>query len=264
MNRIGKPFRISPSSIGLFFKCAQSFKWAYIDEEQAEEYSGNYYAVLGTSFHKAMELDDLFTIDKQDIKKFFKLLFYTNLTEADINWRDDLDESKKFISRGLELLEGGYKLKERWKSTNDVVFNEKYFRINFPNKFFEDVYISGKIDLAIKGKNNDIYTILDWKTSKTLDNDIDNNSQITIYIYYLHKTYSIPYENIFGALAYPAKDKILFTQRTEEDVKSLFANVDKLLENAYNGNFEKATNKNACFFCAYKKKCLTNETQKRI
>ena len=257
--KIQKPFRISPSSISLFKRCPLNFKWACIDEVEVEENSGNYYAVLGSAFHKAMELNDIFNIDPIEIKKFFKLLFYTYLTDANIDYKNDDNKYKNFISRGYELIDNGLNLKKRWKYDNDVFFNEKYFRIKFENKYIDEMSISGKIDLALKNKKDDIYTILDWKTSKKTDDEIHTNVQLTIYIHYIHKTLNVPYENIYGALAYPSLNEIIFTQRNKEQVDDLFDELNIMAKKIYKNDFKRNKSESSCFFCPFKMKC-SNES----
>jgi hypothetical protein len=78
-----KPLRISPSSFDLFFKCSQQYKWAVIDEILPEEGSDNLYAVLGSSFHKIMELHDRFSFNQKICPKILILML---LSKKDMSY----------------------------------------------------------------------------------------------------------------------------------------------------------------------------------
>jgi CRISPR/Cas system-associated exonuclease Cas4 (RecB family) len=261
MKSINRPLRISPSSLATFNKCSMQFKWNVIDEIEPDENSDNLFAVLGSAFHKAMELNDLYDISLEDLRKSWKIIFLKYM--SDTKYLDRKTSYSFFQSRGFQLLRKGMDLKKRWKDKASVIFNEKYFRIPLTNKFLENVYISGKIDLAIRNKEEDIITILDWKTSKNIDKNIDNNDQISIYIYFVHSQLKFDYENIFGALVYPQIEEIIFTQRTEQDVQKVFAKINLMLERIANSDFKKEPlinkKKDDCTFCAFTKYCKTHE-----
>lgn len=233
------------------------FKWSVLDEIEPEPKSGNYYAVLGSAFHKAMELNDAFGMDEEELRKFWKYLFFFCKTEqAYLNEEEDY---QNFISRGYDLLKSGLELKKRWLETSNIIWNEKYFRIPFKNSFIDDVYFSGRIDLTVKDKNNDIFTVIDWKTAKKENKEIDIDPQMGIYIYFLHKEFKVPYDNLFGALAYPSTEKISFTQRTKEDIDIVFEDSLKMVERISKEDFKKEpkiiSKSGDCFFCPYKKRC---------
>lgn len=256
--RVGKPLRLSPSSIALFKRCSMQFKWSVLDEIEPEPKTGNYYSVLGKAFHKAMELNDAFNIPEDKLRSIWKYIFYYCKTEE--AYLDENLEYQDFISRGYDLLKNGIELRDRWIQTSNVVWNEKYFRIAFPNKHIDDVYFSGRIDLTVKNKISDIYTVIDWKTAKKESKEIDTDPQMSIYIYFLHNMFKVPYENLFGALAYPSTSNIIFTQRTASDIEQVFEDSIKMLECIANGVFvkkpkEEDGKKGDCFFCPYKSRC---------
>jgi len=261
MKFINRPFRISPSSYSVFSRCSMQFKWAVIDEIEADEGADNLFAVLGSAFHKAMELNDRYDVTLDELRKSWKVLFFNYMSEA-----KHLDKKVAygwFLTRGYQLLRKGVDFKKRWLINSSVIFNEKYFRIPFNNNFVKDVFISGKIDLAIKKNDDDIYTIIDWKTSKNLDKNIEINDQITVYIYWLSQQLKIDFEKIFGALVYPQVDDVLFTQRKEEDIQRVFANYNIMLERIAKSNFKKEPllnkKKNDCTFCPFIKRCKKYE-----
>jgi CRISPR/Cas system-associated exonuclease Cas4 (RecB family) len=195
------------------------------------------------------------------LKKGWKILFLNYLSEA--RHLDENAEYSFFMNKGYSLLRKGLELKKRWLVNSTVVFNEKYFRIPFNSKFVKDVFISGKLDLAIKNNDDDIYTIIDWKTGKNVDKNIETNDQITIYIYYISQQLKVGIENIFGALVYPQADDILFTQRKEEDIQRILSAYDAMLERIAEGDFKKEPllnkKKDDCVFCPFIKRCKKYE-----
>jgi len=261
MNFINRPFRISASSYSAFSRCSMQFKWSAIDEIEPDMNSDNLFAVLGSAFHKAMELNDKFNIDLGDLKKSWKVLFLNFMSEAKYLEKDIKYDF--FMNRGYQLLRKGLELKKRWQMSSSVIFNEKYFRIPFNNSFVKDVFISGKIDLAIKNNDDDIYTIIDWKTGKNVDKNIEINDQITIYIHYISQQFKIDLEKIFGALVYPQLNEVLFTQRTSGDIQRVFKNYNAMLERVAEGDFKKEPllnkKKDDCIFCPFIKRCKKHE-----
>lgn len=258
---IKKPFRISPSSLSVFNKCSMQFKWGAIDDVEPDGGTDNLFAVLGSTFHKCMELNDRYDYSLTDLEAGWRILFFNYMSE--LKNYDNKSDIDFFLKRGFNLLKKGIELKKRWQQNSTVVFNEKYFRIPFENKFINKVYISGRIDLAIKNKDDDIYTILDWKTGKNKDKNIDENEQMSFYIFYMNKMLNIPYENIFAALVYPFLDEVVFTQRNECDINNMFEKLHIMLEKISKGLFKKEPLISGiledCTFCPFTKYCKKNE-----
>lgn len=258
--QINRPFKVSPSSINTFSKCSLQFKLRYIDERTADNDTDNLYAVRGSAFHKLMELDDELNLSKKlndsQLKDYWSILFFTYMTDCNNLPKTSSSELESFINESFSLVKNGFELKKRWKSQK-IIGNEKYIRLEFKNTFIENLFLTGKIDLVLL-KNN-VYTILDWKTSKKIEEDIDNNLQLSIYIYFIHKIYNVKYENIFGALAYPFSKEILFTQRTDKQIKKVLSNINSMLERITTNDFKKdpilGWQPNDCTFCPYTDSC---------
>jgi CRISPR/Cas system-associated exonuclease Cas4 (RecB family) len=250
-----KPLRISPSSFDLFFKCSQQYKWAVIDEILPEEGSDNLYAVLGSSFHKIMELHDRFSFNHEKLKLFWEPIFFMYYSDAK-NLPKDTDFNA-FVKKGYVLLDNAIKLKKRWENLK-VLQNECYFRIEFPNQYIK-AWISGKIDLILHDPAENIYTVLDWKTSANVDKEVEKNNQLLFYLYYIINTYHVSYDKVWGCLAYPSSEKLLFTQRTETDVAELFKKITLMIKRISEDDFKKDPMFNFCpddcHFCPYKNKC---------
>jgi CRISPR/Cas system-associated exonuclease Cas4 (RecB family) len=258
--KIQKPLRISPSALDNFFQCSMRYKWTVIDELVPDAESDNLFAVFGTTFHKVMQLNDNFALTEKELVPIWKYLFLAYMSDAlylpkNIEYQDFIDQGKTIIKNGLEM-------KQRWQR-DQVLANEIYFRLDYPNDFFENTFISGRIDTIIKA--NRIFTALDWKTSKTTDKDIDENDQLCFYIYYVHITYGIDYESIFGALAYPHSKEILFTQRNEQSINKLKAKINLMLSRIFRNDFHKEPKESDgwlignCHFCNFKEYCKSHE-----
>jgi CRISPR/Cas system-associated exonuclease Cas4 (RecB family) len=255
--KITRSLRISPSSIELFSNCSMQYKWNVIDEIEPELGSDNLYAILGSALHKSAQLHFKYNLTYEELRNYWKMLFLSHLCDAKY-LIEQHDEINQFISKGYDLLKSIFKIKERWKDAK-IIDTEKYYRFPYDNSFIENVFLSGKIDLVIELKNK-VYTAIDWKSSKTKNSDIDNDLQMTFYIYFIHLHYNIPYENIWAALVYPFSQDILFTQREEKDILvKLFKKVDIMLERIAENDFKKEpkiNNKiNKCYFCSYKRTC---------
>jgi ATP-dependent helicase/DNAse subunit B len=256
MNRVSKPLRMSPSSLDVFFKCSMQYKWTVLDELQADEGTDNLYAVLGSTFHKIMEMHDLFKFNAETLKLYWVPIFYSLI--SDVLYLSEKTNFKTFLNRGNDIIKNGLELKEKWKHLT-IIRNEFYFRLPFPNQYILDVELSGRIDLILFNPEDNTYIILDWKTSKHIDKNIDENVQLAIYIEYIHLTYKVPYENIFACLAYPVSKQIKFTQRTETQIKKLHDKINLALKRISENDFHKEPMMNFqpddCTFCPHSIKC---------
>jgi CRISPR/Cas system-associated exonuclease Cas4 (RecB family) len=245
--------KLSPTSIECFFRCSFQFRLKYIDERPEEPGSDNIYAVRGDAFHKLMQIHD-----KYDLKrlKFYWTAIYLSCLSDKRNLKEGVHYNQDIERSGRILITNGLKLKERWKDYKRID-NEKYIKIQYQNPFLEEVFLSAKLDLILSKLTE--YVVVDWKTSKQKEKNIDENIQLGLYIYLINKIYGIEYENIFGALAYPFLNDIIFTQRSEEQIKDLLKKVDNVIERVKLKDFKKepkcAWNLEGCKFCPYTISC---------
>ena len=123
MKKIYRPLRISPSAINTYFKCSMQFKWSNIDELMPDEGSDNLFAVLGHAIHKASELNDIFNFTYDELRKAFKFIFLTYMTDA--RFLSGEDEYQRFLSRGYDLLRNAFELKKLWNDLK-IVDTERY------------------------------------------------------------------------------------------------------------------------------------------
>jgi CRISPR/Cas system-associated exonuclease Cas4 (RecB family) len=256
MIKISRSLKISPSFYEMFQKCSMQYKWNVLDEIQPDPGSDNLYAVLGSSFHKSMEIQDKFDVETKDLKQYWRGIFLSHLADAQ-NLKKNVSY-QEFLSKGYDLIKSAVNLKKRWTSKSEIVALEKYFRIEYKNEYIENTFISGKIDLIVKSKDG-VFTVIDWKTSKNKDKDIEKNNQLTFYIYFINKYFKIPLDKIWCALVYPQADDMIFSQRTQADIDALFIRIDDMLRRIAEDDFKKEPKLNSkkgdCFFCSYKLAC---------
>lgn len=229
------------------------FKWRYIDDIEADDNTDNLYGIFGTSFHKVMELIDRYNLPEEDAKKFWRPIFYNWMSEA-----KKLDKSadyEKFINKGAQVIENGLELRKRWKETTKLISTEQKVKLEYKNKIIKNTIISAKLDLIVKDKKEEVFTVIDWKTSSRKEKNIDENVQMSTYIWIVYETYIKDYDSIHGALVYPKLNKILFTTRNEDQIRVFFSKVDLMLERVKANDWKKepklAKDRNRCMFCQY-------------
>jgi len=254
---------ISPSSLSTFFKCSQQFKWLYLDGLESDEATGSIHAAFGTAIHKSLELHFKYGVNFEDIVKSWKVIFLCTCTEEKalvLPNKHDLDE---FIERGYQSLDNVSYMMKRWTDYK-ILDVEKYFRIPYKNEFIENVFITGRIDLLL----NKIKSVvcLDWKSSKNKEQNIDENIQLTFYVYFANYAYEKlcgnSLDNIYGALAYPYDQEIIFTQRSVKSFTALFEKINVMLKRIKECDFKKEPKikflVDDCHFCPYTKSCCTH------
>ncbi len=248
---------VSASSLNSFFCCSQMFKWQFIDERPIDE--AYIFTIYGSVLHKVFELHFKFKYSLEDIKIAWPLLLTSVLSETKGLKFPEESVLKDKIMLGLKQIKNMEQMKERWKDY-EILEVEKYVKIPFKNSFLENVFLTGKIDLLLKNAVN--LVCLDWKSSKSKEKEIESNTQITFYSFFIRELYKCSLDSIFGALAYPFDGEILFTQRSDDDFFNLFKKINNMLERIKNKDFIKEPKLNSrlkdCFFCQYKKTCAIN------
>jgi CRISPR/Cas system-associated exonuclease Cas4 (RecB family) len=251
---------ISASSLSTFLRCSQQFKWQFLDELEPDEGTASIYTIFGSAFHKCQELMFRFKIDYKEIVASWRSLFLSMVTEEKAFVIPNESILNDFVNKGYVYLENARKIHERWHGYK-IIEVETYHKFPFSNQFFDNVFLTGRIDLLLE-KDDDCIVCLDWKTSKSKEKKIDENIQLTFYAYFVRQVYRYSFDSIFGALAYPFDSEILFSQRTEEQIDSLHRLINSVLEKISNKEFIKEPKlKNSsqdCFFCSYKETCKKN------
>ncbi|MDD5649693.1 MAG: PD-(D/E)XK nuclease family protein [Candidatus Nanoarchaeia archaeon] len=252
---------ISASSLSSFFRCSFMYKWQFIDGKVPDKIS--IYTIFGSVLHKALELHFKYNLSLDEICSSLNILL-THYFSEEKNFEFPSESVfKEYLVKGMLQISNVKKMKERWKDYT-ILDVEKYIKIRFENKYFDNVFLTGKIDLLLKNLENII--CLDWKSSKSKENNIDENIQLTFYMFFVKQLYKYSVENIFGALAYPIDGEILFSQRTENDFSCLFRQINNMLERVHKTDFIKEPKVNMrindCFFCQYQRSC--HEDDRRL
>lgn len=249
---------VSPSSLSTFFKCSQHYKWLYLDELEPDEATGSIHAAFGTAIHKSLELHFKYGVSFEDVVKSWKVIFLYTLTEEKALETLDKCDLDSFLVRGYQSLDNVTHMMKRWADYK-ILDVEKYFKIPYKNEFIENVFITGRIDLLLSKIKSVV--CLDWKSSKNKEQNIDENIQLTFYIYFANYVYKTLLENIHGALAYPYDQEIIFTQRSEKNFTALFDKINVMLKRIKECDFKKEPKINFlvddCYFCPYTKLCCT-------
>lgn len=259
MNRLVK---LSPSSVDTFYLCSMRYKWSVLDELPPDDNSDNLFAVLGSALHKASEIQDVFSIKEDELRKSWKILFLSVMVDAKNLSEDDKTMNyQRFMNRGYDLLRNLVRMKKRWYRKYEIVANERKYKFKYENKWLDNVWLSGVIDLVLRDGDG-VHVALDWKSAKRMCEDIDDNLQLSFYIYFIHIVFGVSYEDIWGTLAYPVHEEMLFTQRTEEDIqKKMFGKLDAMIQRIAEDDWRKEPKElndlNRCFFCPYKVTCET-------
>lgn len=248
---------ISASSLASFFRCSQMYKWQFLDKRKPDEVF--IFTAFGSTLHKAIELHFKYGLSFEEIVDSWKALLIVAFSEAkglEFPTNKVLEEC---FSKGIMQINNVKKMKKRWKDYK-VIEIEKYCKIPFVNPFFENVFLTGRIDLILKGA---FIICLDWKSSKSKEKYIDTNTQLTFYNFFVSRLYECSLDNVQGALAYPIDGDIIFTERTIDDVEELFKKINLMLERISKKDFSKDPKLNwrpeDCFFCQYKKTCNKND-----
>jgi len=246
---------ISASSLLTFQRCSQQYKWQFLDELPQDPGTASLHTIFGSAIHKCMELHFKHGIEVIELKGSWKVLFLTLCSEIKNLNEPSKSELKKFIDKGYVYLDNLEKMGLRWKNFK-VLSVEGYYKFPYTNVFVPNVFLSGRMDLLLG--NDDMVVCLDWKTAKSKENDVENNIQLTFYIYFMSMIYDkYVLEQFHAGLAYPFDCEILFTQR--KSFEKLFDKIDKMLERIANKDFKKEPKMNFrpddCHFCQYKTTC---------
>jgi len=249
---------VSASSFSTFFRCSQQYFWQFVEEKVPDDGGASPFTPFGSAFHKCMELHFKYGIPFEEIIPAWRSLLITFFSETKGLDFPSKDKFSFYFDKGLALISNSSLMKKRWEKQGYKILEvEKYFRIPFDNSYFPNVFLTGRIDLLLQ--NDSFLVPFDWKTSKNKEEDIDNNVQLTFYNFFVSKIYNKSLDEIFGALAYPIDEDIIFSQRENEDTEKLFEKTHFLLRKLSEKNFSKEPKHEMrlgdCFFCPYKKTC---------
>lgn len=153
-----KPY-LSYTKIKTYLTCKQKYKFKYLDKIPTSEDSNSKHLSFGTSIH--MALADYNRIKDEEFKT---LPILQNLLRK--NWKREgyqsREEEREFGLRGLALLED-YCGEPKDEGVDNYIIEEMVYLE------LEDYILCGKLDKVYK-RPDDIVEILDYKTSKSMEN----------------------------------------------------------------------------------------------
>lgn len=239
------PFNVSYSAINSFYNCKRNFYYNYIQKYPEEEEKQGAYSAAGSVVHKVLEE----TYTKSDIES--KQLF-------DELWTKYKLDSTNLGFNGKQLNKVDY-----W----NAVLNGKLKMYQFTSyeEKFEQVREFGDVQVNLKGfvdgliiKDNNV-KIIDWKTNNVDENQI-KQMHYYAYLYYLkHKV--IPTSFV---LEYIKHNKQLIGIFKQQDLEEVDAKIYKFVSDVTAcTDFKHWTpNLEGCAFCAHKKRCANDNTNK--
>jgi hypothetical protein len=124
----------------------------------------------------------------------------------------------------------------------------------WPYEFkFGNAKLVGKVDLIIQRKGVEFVEILDFKTGYSVasQESVDTSRQLTVYDWAVKKEFKFKSTQV--GLFYPRHDKILLSERTPDDYKSMLIGFNDLYKSVIKKEF--APNVLNCCHCEFKEYC---------
>ena len=240
--------QISYSKLSSFNSCPEKFKWGYCYFYHPRSFS-SIYGTFGSAVHYAIHEKFKDDLNREEIIAKWPETFNNQLKHDNIN----LDEKQydNFLQQGYPLINTFYTFfKDHNLFSYKNAFSELSFKLEF--KKFE-FYISGKIDIILELSFKDFYLILDFKTSKNIDNY--DKEQLIYYYLALHdylKKNDLPIKPFRFGFFFLRHNKIIEIKITKDDVKDLLRKILKKRKEISNSDFKPKPGSH-CNFCEYKK-----------
>ena len=189
---------------------------------------------------------------------------FTMMQEVYYNGEVEPDTQKKIIEKiksCIEHLDSCETMKEI-KESGDIITLDELKEFTYNNC---KTYV--KIDALYQNKNNDEIVVVDWKTGKGGEVEVE---QLLLYVFFVHKMYTIPVELIEARLEYLEDGDSASYRFTEQDMKMAEAIVNKGISRMQNYMFDKDKNipmpeeyfaknqSSRCKYCNYRELCYEN------
>lgn len=258
-----KRMRVSYSALETYKTCPLKFKYQEIDKIKAPK---SIEAIFGSSVHSALK--QMFsrtplypTLD--EIVNFFTVKWQARLPDGQEKKPEEIDEEtlKAYFEEGITLLKNFYKKNPPWNF--NAVELESRFEVQIEDTLNKKTHtLAGIIDRIDKSPENDVYEIIDYKTSKRMppQNDLDKNLQLSIYNLGLIKRWPhLKQENIKLSLYFLKHNEKIETKRTIadlEDTKNEILEIIREIEALISESKEFIpTPSPLCDWCGYRKIC---------
>lgn len=167
--------RISFTAIETFKQCPQKYKFKYIDRKRAPK---SIEAVFGNLIHNVLKFlhsKNPLLPTQEEVLNFYKENWPSS---NEVKWKDQ-NEEISYFNQGVKILIDYYNKNKNLDSK--ILALESPFELILKSNQEEHI-LSGKIDRIDKIKD-DLFEIIDYKTTKTMppQESVDNNLQLSVY-----------------------------------------------------------------------------------
>ena len=243
----------SHSRINTYENCPLQFKFKYIDK--IKDITG-IEAFMGSQVHEAIHYiyKKVKTGEIPALKlvlKYYKELWRKNFNEKIRIVRKEFS-AKNYFNTGEELIEKYYHNHKPFKE--NIIGMEKRVIIDLDGNGKH--ILTGFIDKLIHNKEEGVYEIHDYKTSKWLKSqkELNEDKQLALYSIGVKKLYPDA-KNIILKWHFLRHDVIKTSSRTEEEIKELKEKVIKIIEKVEKEDEWPAKKSGLCGWCGYNGLC---------
>lgn len=197
--------------MSLFRSCPHRWKLQYKDKVKV--FTSSIHTVFGTAIHETLQhyLDIFYDkgateADKINLEDYFQDKF---ITEYQNQYKSNNNEHFSSAEEMREFFEDGVAILEWFKKKRGKYFKKRGWYlvgceipiVIAPNKMFNNVLYTGYLDIVLYDEKNNIFKIIDIKTSTRGWKDQDKKNedkqfQLLLYKQFFADQYHIPLDNI--------------------------------------------------------------------
>jgi len=232
---------VSYSQIDTFKTCPLKYKYRYILQVPAQPHHA---LSFGQSIHDTLRHFHQF--EQKGHKPKLKDLLYLYKQYFREEGYDSAAHKKERFKAGDKALRKYYKTYK--KSLGKPIYLEKSFRLTI-----DGIPLYGKIDRV--DQKNGAYEIIDYKTGSSQDKKrVDKDEQLSIYALGAKHALGFTPKNL--SLYFLEADKLITTQRSEQDLSDTMARLKKRIQEMKNSDFPaKPGYPFPCNYCEYNQIC---------
>lgn len=225
--------KLSASKIKTFIECRNRYYWRYIQHEADPK---TIHAILGISFHKAIELYYRYRRDPYQV--------------FDETWTREREAAG--LSHDNKLYFDGFDMLEKYPGEDhnpQPSLQERFFTLDFPNKEAPICVINGVIDQVYETEE----MVWDLKTSKRKPTvkQLNNDPQFIIYAWACNQLFGYVPKIVW----YHARtgEQLVADVHGEEKLQTVIDTVHSII--AFHENPQPEVVTKTCFFCPYVALC---------